>query len=252
MLQLFLCVYFVVVGLTLGSFYNVVGMRVVAGQSIITPPSHCTSCGRRLTIRDLVPVFSWLFLRGRCRTCGAKISPLYPIIEAATGLLFVGSFLHATSLAAMLTGWILVSLLMIVTVTDMEEMIVPDKIVLFFFVLAIIFRLICPTAPWWNAFLGGATGFTLLLAIALLSRGGMGGGDVKLFAVLGLLVGFKLVLIGFFFSTFYGALIGGIGRLSGKIKPKQPVPFVPFIALGMLTAFFFGDWLFSAYMQLFS
>ncbi|MFT8392233.1 MAG: prepilin peptidase, partial [Sporolactobacillus sp.] len=67
--------YLFVVGLTLGSFYNVVGMRVVAGQSIITPPSHCTSCGRRLTIRDLVPVFSWLFLRGRCRTCGAKISP---------------------------------------------------------------------------------------------------------------------------------------------------------------------------------
>ncbi|CAM3096822.1 prepilin peptidase [Sporolactobacillus spathodeae] len=245
-------IYIAILGLVLGSFFNVVGMRVVAGQSIITPPSHCTSCGRRLTIRDLVPVFSWLFLKGRCRTCGAKLSPLYPIIEAATGLLFLFSFLHATSIAEILDGWLLVSLLMIVTVTDIEAMVVPNKIILFFFILSIVFRIIFPTAPWWDAALGAGTGFSLLFLIAILSNGGMGGGDVKLFAVLGLLVGFKLVLIGFFFATFYGALLGGLARLFGKVKKRQPVPFVPFITLGMLTAFFFGDWLFRAYLSLFS
>ncbi|MFT8870915.1 MAG: prepilin peptidase [Sporolactobacillus sp.] len=243
--------YIFILGLVLGSFYNVVGGRVAAGQSIIAPPSHCTSCGRRLTYRDLVPVFSWLFLRGRCRTCGARISPLYPVIEAATGVLFLLAFLRANSLGVLLSGWLLVSLLMIVTVSDMEAMLVPDKIVLVFLGLAGALRMFWPTTPWWDAPAGALAGFLLLLLIAVLSKGGMGGGDVKLFAVLGLLVGVKLVLIGFFFSTALGALIGGAGRLTGRIKKRQPVPFVPFIALGMLAAFFFGNSLFALYVSLF-
>ncbi|MFT8318353.1 MAG: prepilin peptidase [Sporolactobacillus sp.] len=244
------CLYIFIIGLVLGSFYNVVGMRVALGESIITPPSHCTSCGRRLTFLDLVPVFSWIFLKGRCRTCHAKVSPIYPIIEAATGLLFLFSFLSSTSIAEMLSGWLLVSLLMIVTVTDIEEMIVPDKIVLCFFIVSMIFRIICPTSLWWDAPLGAIAGFLLLLLIALISKGGIGGGDVKLFAVLGLLVGTKLVLIGFFFSTFFGALIGMIGLFTGKMQRHQPIPFVPFIAIGMLTAFFFGDSLLQIYLNL--
>lgn len=243
-------IYFLILGFTLGSFYNVVGLRVPANQSIITPPSHCPSCGRRLTILDLIPVFSYLFLRGRCRTCGSKISPIYPIIEAATGFLFLFSFLRATSIAEMLCGWLLFSLLMIVLVSDLEYMLIPDKILVFFLPLYAAFRIIYPTDPWWDAPLGLTVGFVLLALISLISRGGMGGGDVKLFAVMGLLVGVKTIILGFFLSAFFGAIIGIVGLLFGLIKRRQPVPFVPFIALGMLTSYFFGDWLIGFYLHL--
>lgn len=242
--------YLLILGLVLGSFYNVVGLRVPADQSIITPPSHCPSCGRRLTILDLVPVFSYIFLGGKCRTCHSKISPIYPIIEAATGFLFLFSFLRATSIEEMLCGWLLVSLLMIVLVSDLEYMLIPDKILMFFLPLFAAFRIIYTMDPWWDALAGMGAGFALLALIALISRGGMGGGDVKLFAVMGLLVGMKLVILGFFLSTFFGALIGIGGMLLGFIKRRQPVPFVPFIVLGMLTSFFFGDQLIAFYLNL--
>ncbi|MFT8310417.1 MAG: prepilin peptidase [Sporolactobacillus sp.] len=243
-------VYLLILGITLGSFYNVVGLRIPANQSIITPPSHCPSCGRRLTILDLVPVFSYIFLGGKCRTCHSKISPIYPIIEAATGFLFLISFLRATSIEEMLCGWLLVSLLMIVLVSDLEYMLIPDKILMFFLPLFAAFRILYHTDPWWDALAGMAAGFALLALIALISRGGMGGGDVKLFAVMGLLVGMKLVILGFFLSTFFGAVIGIGGMLLGFIKRRQPVPFVPFIVLGMLTSFFFGDQLIAFYLNL--
>ncbi|WP_332238378.1 prepilin peptidase [Sporolactobacillus sp. KGMB 08714] len=240
-------IYILTLGLVLGSFYNVVGLRVAGGRSIISPPSHCPSCGRRLAIRDLVPVFSYLFLRGRCRTCHQKISPIYPIVEASTGLLFLFSFLRAASVADMLCGWLLASLLMIVLVTDLTEMMIPDRILFFFLILFAVFRIFFPLVPWWDALAGAASGFIVLLLIALISRDGMGGGDVKLFAVIGLLVGLKTVLLGFFLSTFIGAAIGVAGMLTGMIKRRQPIPFVPFIVLGMLAAYFFGDRLIAIY-----
>ncbi|MCO7175617.1 prepilin peptidase [Sporolactobacillus kofuensis] len=248
--MIFVIIYVFALGLTLGSFYNVVGLRVPANQSIITPPSHCPSCGRRLTILDLVPVFSYLFLRGRCRTCHSKISPIYPTSEAVNGFLFVFSFLHATSIAEMLCGWLLVSLLMIVLVSDLDYMLIPDKLLLFFLPLFAVFRIVYPTDPWWDAPAGLVAGFALLALIALISRGGMGGGDVKLFAIMGLLVGIKTIILGFFLSAFFGAIIGMIGMLFGMIKRRQPIPFVPFIALGMLTSYFFGDQLIAFYLDL--
>ncbi|RYM05260.1 prepilin peptidase [Sporolactobacillus sp. THM7-7] len=242
-------IYVFILGLVLGSFYNVVGLRSTEGQSIMFPPSRCPSCGQRLPWLDLVPVFSYLMLRGRCRTCRRKISPIYPIVEASTGLLFLLSFQNAASAGEMLAGCLLSSLLMIVLVTDLSKMIIPDRIVLFFLVLFALFRTIFRLDPWWDAALGSAVGFGLPAIMAVLSRGGIGGGDVKLFAAMGLLVGSKLILLGFFFSTLYGALIGMAGLLTGRIKRRQPIPFVPFIAPGMVTAFFFGDALLDAYFR---
>ncbi|WP_239984893.1 prepilin peptidase [Sporolactobacillus pectinivorans] len=244
-------IYVTVAGLVLGSFYNVVGLRVTGGQSIVAPPSRCPSCGQRLRFRDLVPVFSFIILRGRCRSCHQKISMIYPIIEASTGLLFLFNFFHAKSTEEMLTGWLLVSLLMIVLVTDLTKMIIPDKILICFLVFFIIFRFIFQPSPWWDSLLGTAVGFSLLALIAFISRGGMGGGDVKLFAVIGALTGTKMVLFGFFLSTLFGSMIGMCCLLTGLIKRRQPIPFVPFIAMGMLAAFFFGNELFSYYMNFF-
>ncbi|WP_026038957.1 prepilin peptidase [Sporolactobacillus vineae] len=243
-------IYFLILGFILGSFYNVVGLRVPEGQSIITPPSHCPSCGRRLTIRDLVPVFSYIFLKGKCRTCGSKISPVYPIIELTTGLLFLFSFLRATSVGAMLAGWLLISLLIIVLVSDLAKMIIPDKVLLWFLPIFILFRVIVPLQPWWDSLLGAASGFLLLAAIALISRGGMGGGDVKLFALIGLFTGTKIVLLGFMLSAFFGAFFGIIAMMLGLVKRRQPIPFAPFIMLGVLTAYFFGEQMISFYLSL--
>jgi Type II secretory pathway, prepilin signal peptidase PulO and related peptidases len=246
----FSSLYVLLFGIVLGSFFNVVGLRVSEGQSIITPPSHCPSCGRRLTVRDLVPVFSYIFLKGRCRTCGSKISPIYPIIELTTGLLFLFSFLHATSIEEMLAGWLLVSLLIIVLVSDLAKMIIPDKVLIWFLLFFVVFRGFYRLQPWWDPLLGAATGFLLLAAIALISRGGMGGGDVKLFALIGLFTGTKIVLLGFILSAFFGAVIGIIAMMLGLVKRRQPIPFAPFITLGVLTAFFFGDRMISFYLSL--
>lgn len=236
-----------ITGLTFGSFFNVVGIRVISGQSIVYPPSHCPSCGRHLAVYDLVPVLSYLFLRGRCRTCGYRISPLDPFVEGMTGLLFTICFLQAASTDELITGWLLISLLMIALVTDLTEMMIPDKILLFFLILFAVFRLIFPTHPWWDAPAGAAMGFAVTLATVAISRGGMGGGDVKLFTVLGLLVGTRTVLLGFFLSVVFGACIGALLLLIRICKKRKPIPFVPFIALGMLAAFFFGCWVETFY-----
>ncbi|WP_141190059.1 prepilin peptidase [Terrilactibacillus laevilacticus] len=245
-------IYILILGLCLGSFYNVVGLRVLEGESLISPPSHCPSCGRRLSFIDLVPVFSYALLRGKCRTCHSRISPLYPFVEASTGILFLLAFLFAPSLSDMVVGWLLISILMIILVTDINKMMIPDKIMVFFFILFFIFRCFVRLEPWWDSLLGMGVGFGLLMLIFLVSRGkGMGGGDINLFAVMGLLVGTKMILLGFFFSTFYGALIGMIGMALGKFKRNKPLPFGPFIALGMLTAYFFGETLLDLYLDLF-
>lgn len=244
--------YVFVIGLVLGSFYNVVGLRLVKGESIISPPSHCPSCGGRLTLFDLVPVFSYLFLRGRCRSCGTKISWIYPVVECCSGLLFLAAFVHGsgTSFSQVLVGWLLISLLLIIFVSDVTDMIIPDKVLLVFLGLFTIFRFFYPMDPWWQAIAGFAAGFLLLVLIAIVSKGGMGGGDIKLFAVMGVLLGIKGIILAFLFSTFFGAVIGGIGLLSGKMKKKHPLPFGPFIVIGTLTAYFFGDAITVWYLSL--
>lgn len=250
--MLLLSVYIFILGLVLGSFYNVVGFRMAKGESIVHPPSHCLACGRRLHFLDLIPVLSYLFLRGRCRGCGNKISWIYPIIELCCGLLFLAVFLHSTSFTGVLTGWLLISLLLIIFVSDLSEMMIPDKVLIVFLILFAGLRILVPMHPWWDPAAGFAAGFLMLLAIAYLSKGGMGGGDIKLFAVLGVILGLQGVITSFLLSALYGALFGSIGLLSGYIKRGQPVPFGPFIVLGTLTAYFFGQTMINMYISLLS
>ncbi len=242
--------YVFVLGLVLGSFYNVVGLRLVKGESIISPPSHCPSCGRRLHYTELIPVLSYIILRGRCKGCSVKISWLYPAVELCSGLLFLAVYLYGGTLPHMLMGWLLVSLLLIIFISDMSEMIFPDRILIFFLVIFVLFRAGFHSHPWWEPFAGFAAGFILLASIAYISKGGMGGGDIKLFAVLGILLGFKGVLSAFLFSALFGTLIGGTGLLTGMIKRGQPVPFGPYIVLGTLTVYFFGARIITWYIEL--
>jgi leader peptidase (prepilin peptidase) / N-methyltransferase len=241
----------VIYGLVLGSFFNVVGLRIPFKESIVTPRSACPKCKHTLTPIELVPVLSFLIQRGKCRRCQARISPLYPIMEFITGALFVVVLLALGWTAEIWVGWTLVSLFVIITVSDIKYMLIPDKILLFFAGVFLVERIFIPLTPWWDSVLGAVIGFTLLLVISFVSKGGMGGGDIKLYALLGFVLGTKLVLMSLFISTLLGAIIGIIGIGLGFFERKKPIPFGPFIAVGTLIAYFFGNTIFNAYLNLF-
>lgn len=244
--------YIFLVGITLGSFYNVVGFRIPQGQSIIKPRSACGTCKQTLSPLELIPILSYLIQKGTCKQCGSKISAFYPVIECLTGILFCLTF--------WLVGWngealivlALVSLFMIIIVSDLTYMIIPDKVLVFFAILLFIGRLVIPLQPWWDSILGAVVGFSVLLLIAFVSRGGMGGGDIKLFAVIGLVLGTRRVLIAFFLSCLLGAVIGMGLKLVGKVGAGKPIPFGPFIAMGSLWAYLYGESLLRMYLQMFS
>lgn len=238
-----------ILGLILGSFYNVVGLSVPTNQSFTNRRSACPTCGRTLSPFELIPVVSYVIQGGKCRGCEARISPLYPIVELLTGILFAVAPLFIGWTSELWISWALISLLMIIFVSDIAYMLIPDKILLFFAVVFLFLRVFFPLSPWWDSILGAAVGFGLLLLIAVVSKGGMGGGDIKLYGVLGLVLGVKLVLLSFLFATFYGAFIGIIGLLTGLVKKRTAIPFGPYIVFGTLTAYFWGDSILQWYLH---
>ncbi|SFP73971.1 prepilin peptidase [Salibacterium halotolerans] len=241
-------IYISVAGLVLGSFFNVVGTRIPQGASIIRPRSHCPSCGTTLQAPDLIPVFSYLFLKGRCRYCRTRIPAFYPVMEAVSGILFAAAWLRWGAAWDTAAALILLSLLLIITVSDWTAMLIPDKVLLFFLpIIAVLRWSAAPLDSWWDPLAGAALGFSLLLLIAIVSKGGMGGGDIKLFAVLGFFFGWQQLLPAFFLSVATGALLGGFGLLMGAVKRGVPMPFGPFIAAGSVLTLFFGENLLTWY-----
>ncbi|NMD70541.1 prepilin peptidase [Bacillus sp. DNRA2] len=238
-------------GLLLGSFYNVVGLRVPQGQSIVSPRSACPTCGHQLRAIELIPVLSYLLQGGKCRVCKTGISPIYPIIEFLTGVLFATAPLVVGWNSELLIALTFISLFIIILVSDTAYMIIPDKVLLVFAGIFLLERLFFPLLPWWDSLLGAGIGFGLLLIIALVSKGGMGGGDIKLFALIGFVVGVKTLLLAFFLSTFLGAMFGLLGMALKVVKRGKPIPFGPFIALGTLLAYYFGETIINAYLDLF-
>ena len=238
-------------GLVFGSFYNVVGLRIPKKEAIVTPPSHCVSCNRRLSAIDLIPVFSYVFLRGKCRTCGAKVSPIYAITELATGVLFAFATWKLGITWELVVALLFISLLVIINVSDIAYMLIPDKILLFFLPLLIIGRILSPLNPWWDSIVGAAVGFGLLLLIAVVSKGGMGGGDIKLFLLIGLVLGTVDTLLTLFLASVIGMIAGIIVlKMKGKGR-KTPVPFGPSIVVASVIVYFYGQQLIDMYLNLF-
>ncbi|WP_342432472.1 prepilin peptidase [Neobacillus sp. FSL H8-0543] len=242
-------VFLFVYGLVLGSFFNVVGLRVPLKQSIVSPRSACPTCGHQLKPYELIPVISYLLQGGKCRGCQSRISPIYPFFELLTGILFATSPLVIGWSSELVIALTLISMFMIIIVSDIHYMLIPDKILIWFAGIFLLERIFLPLTPWWDSLLGAVTGFVLLLIVALVSKGGMGMGDVKLYALLGFVLGFKLVLLSFFLSTLFGAVIGGLALLFKIVKRRQPIPFGPFIAAGTLTAYYWGSDLIYIYVQ---
>ncbi|HZG71765.1 MAG TPA: prepilin peptidase [Chondromyces sp.] len=239
-------------GLLFGSFFNVVGLRVPEGQSIVRPRSACPTCSRTLTTRELVPVISYMMQGGKCRVCRTRISPLYPLTELATALLFLYAYLFYGLTPEFFMAVLFISMLLIITVSDLAYMLIPDKILLFFSVLFLIGRILMPLSPWWDSLLGAASGFLLLLLIAVLSKGGMGGGDIKLFAVIGFVMGTKAMFLVFFLSCAFGAFIGLFLLFLGIVERGKPMPFGPFIAAAAIMVYFHGDRMISWYLSFFN
>ncbi|MBM7605742.1 leader peptidase (prepilin peptidase)/N-methyltransferase [Metabacillus crassostreae] len=243
--------YIFILGAVLGSFYNVVGMRIPLKQSIAYPGSACPVCSKKLTALELIPIFSYLFQNGKCKNCKTSISPLYPSIELVTAILFTISPMLVGWSKELILAWSLISLCMIVTVSDLKYMIIPDKVNLFFLVLFTVERVFIPADPWYDPIAGFLVGGLVPLVVILVSRGGMGGGDMKLLAVFGIILGWKLVLLCFFLATLVGTIVGFLGMMRGSVKKGKPFPFGPFLVVGALLSYFFGNELIHLYLSYF-
>ncbi|MCL6598563.1 MAG: prepilin peptidase [Alicyclobacillus macrosporangiidus] len=238
-----------VFGLLFGSFINVVGYRVPRGESVVFPRSHCPDCGRTLSAWELIPAVSWLVLGGRCRTCRHPIPLRYPCIELAAGALFASTAVHADRLPIGL-AWSVFWLLLLATVaTDLTSMRVPNVLTLPGAVVVLGLAIASGVRSAGGALLGMAGCTLTLWGIHLLSRGRMGLGDVKLYASIGAMLGFWGGLESLVLASAYGTVIGYGMRAVGWLKPRQPVPFVPFIAMGVVTAVWFGDALTRWYLR---
>jgi len=232
----------VLVGLCVGSFLNVCILRLPRDQSLVHPRSTCPSCKQPIAWRDNIPVFSWLWLRGKCRWCHKPISMQYPLIEALVGILWGVSVLAygptLRALAAALFG----SILLGIAITDARHYIIPDEFTWGGLVIGLLLSLGGGVDGFLMALLGAAVGFLLLWLVGVagswvFKEDAMGGGDVKMMAMVGSFVGWHGVLI----TVFAGAALGSLIFVPLSLKKKRLVPFGVFLAVGAAVAFVFGD-----------
>lgn len=242
---------FFIIGVIFGSFFNVVGLRVPKDLPFSNDRSYCPNCQTQLASFDLIPITSYIFLKGKCRYCRAPISILYPFVEGMTGFLFAYSYWQISFTPELPAILLLISMLMILFVTDITYMLIPNNILLFFIPFLIIARIISPLDPWYDALIGFVVGLVVIAGIIILSKGGMGSGDMKLFAAIGIMLGWKATLLTLFLSSLLGVFIGGTMLILKKTGRKQPIPFGPYIILGALISYFYGDKLIGMYLSLF-
>jgi leader peptidase (prepilin peptidase) / N-methyltransferase len=242
-----------VMGAIFGSFLNVVAYRLPRGESLSRPRSRCPGCDTPIRPYDNVPVVSWLLLRGRCRACGVRISARYPLVEAGTAALCALLVVAKGADQDALLGLVLVLLLVPVTLIDLDHRIIPNKLMLIGAVVApAIVLLVSPQDIVEHLVAGVAAGGFFLLAAIAYPRG-MGMGDVKLAAVLGLFLG-RAVGPAVFIALLAGTLVGAIviarkGAVEGR---KTAVPFGPFLALGAVCALLVGDAMVDVYLSTFA
>jgi leader peptidase (prepilin peptidase)/N-methyltransferase len=241
-------IFCVVAGLVVGSFLTVVVDRVPRGGSVVAPPSACGACGTRLTVPDLVPVVSWLALRGRCRHCGARIGVEPLVLELATAGLFVLFGLEFGADPVLPAFCILGAALVALVWIDLREFRLPREITYTAFVLgaaALTVAALVDDEPEriWKAFVGAGIALAIMGLIYLGSRGQMGDGDVRLSPLLGLFLGYLhlgTVPVGLFLGFLIGAVVGVIGMVTGAAGRKTALPFGPFLAAGTALAIFIG------------
>jgi leader peptidase (prepilin peptidase)/N-methyltransferase len=242
-----------ILGLIVGSFSNVCIYRIPKNESIIYPASHCPKCHSNIKPVDNIPLLSYILLKGRCRNCKSKISIQYPIVEFLTGVIYLIIYLIYGLSIQSLIYIILSSALMIIAFIDLSKQIVPDVISLPGIVIGFIISFFVPYISFINSALGVVIGGGIILIIGLagsviFKKEAMGGGDVKLAAMIGAFLGWRYIIISLFLGFFLGALAGIILILS-KIKSREDVvPFGPFIVLGSFITLLWGEKIISWYI----
>lgn len=249
-------------GAATGSFLNVAIYRLPRGESVVAPRSHCTRCERVIPWYDNIPVLSWFLLRGRCRGCGEPFSIRYPVVEAMTGVLLLALSVQLGWGLGLAFAFYFACSLLVVTYTDLDHRIIPDRVTLpgigVALVLALVNAWYAPPEYRWVALqswalgtlVGGGILWLVAWAYALATgREGMGGGDIKLLAMIGAFLGWQGVLLSLLLASFIGSIIGvGIMLVRGS-DTKLAIPFGPFLALGALVALFWGEALIHWYLS---
>lgn len=253
-------------GSAIGSFLNVVIYRLPAGLSVTHPPSRCPQCMTPLRKRDNVPIFGWLKLRGRCAHCDAPVSPRYPIVEAATGFLFLITYLAFGFSLHTIAYWLFLSLLLSLALIDFDTMTLPDPLMKIGVIAGLIFHsaigftgqgMTGAIVGLVSSVIGMVLGILLIDAITVIGgfvfrQPAMGDGDAFLAAMMGAWLGWRYLLLAIFLAALVGTLVGFGGRFLGKLQQRQKMPFGPCLALGAALSVFIGQGLLSRYLQLYS
>ena len=256
-MEIALIIIFAILGLEVGSFLNVCIDRLPQNKSIAFPPSHCESCQHKLAAKDLIPVFSYLRLRGRCRYCQASVPRRLLWVELATAVIFALLTWHYGLSPALGIMIFYACLFIVVSVIDLEHGLILNKVVYPSMVIALLLALL--PRSWltqWivtgiaNAAIGGAIGFALFLAIALISRGGMGWGDVKLAGLIGLATGFPLVFLSIIMAAILGGIVAVALVIARKRQRRQTIPFGPFLAVAAMITLLWGSNIMTWYLGL--
>ncbi len=255
MLGMFGAVIAALVGLLVGSFLNVVAHRLPRDLSIVSPPSHCPSCGARVAVHDNIPVLSWILLAGRCRSCKARISVRYPAIELANGILWVAAYWVAPTWGDFFSGALLCSAGLALLAIDAEFQILPDVITLPGIAVGLALSFVSVRRTPAGAALGAALGAGGLYLLAFVyekiaKQEGMGLGDVKMLGMIGAFLGPAGVLVTVLLASLSGSVIGVALILAKGGSGKTRLPFGVFLALGSMAAWFFGDLLIARYRGL--
>ncbi|MCL6478548.1 MAG: prepilin peptidase [Peptococcaceae bacterium] len=226
-------------GLIAGSFLNVVICRVPRKESLVFPGSHCPACGQRLSPGELVPVLSYIWLKGRCRQCGTKISSRYLLVEILTGLIFAGLFNRFGLSLELVKYMVLAGVLIAITFIDLEHMLIPDRVVIFAVASGVILDIVTKT-NFLSVISGAFIPAAFLYLLAVITKGGVGGGDIKLTFAAGLFLGWSNILA-LMVAFFLGGLSGIVLFASRKKGRKDAMAFGPFLAVGMMVAAVWGQ-----------
>jgi leader peptidase (prepilin peptidase) / N-methyltransferase len=238
-----------VFGLIIGSFCNVVIFRFPLGQSIVSPGSHCRTCLSPIRPWQNIPLFSYFLLRGRCRVCREPISPRYPAVELASGVLYVLLWLKFGLSLPLVVYALFSSALLVVALIDLDHKIIPDVITLPGMVLGLVL------SPWaliptpLASFIGLLAGGLFFYIVAVVSKGGMGGGDIKLIAMIGAFLGWQGVFFTIFVGALAGSVVGMILMITKKKGRKDKVPFGPFLSFAAILYTLVGDNIVHWYIQ---
>lgn len=242
-----------VVGLMVGSFLNVCIYRIPLKQSIVFPVSHCFNCNHELNGLDLIPVFSFIFLKGKCRYCGDKISIQYPLVELANALLFLFAFIYFGFNLLTVFYAVFSSLLLVISVIDYKKGIIPNYLIIFGLILGVIYITFTVIITHSydiakNGLLGAFLGAIIIIIIIVISRGGMGAGDYKLMGVIGLFLGYKKIILVLFLAVVLAGIFATILLISKSKERKSAIPFGPFLAIAALSVLYYGDLIINWYL----